>query len=76
MKTTIYIGPSLRGGILKQYTIFRNGAVPQHVAKLFEKNDALRGLVVSLEDLQESRNAMLKKGNLLNLYASRVKKEI
>lgn len=76
MKTTIYIGPSLKGGILKQYTVFRDGVVPQHVASLFERNDALRGLVVMLDDLQEARTAMLKKGNILNLYASRVKKEI
>lgn len=74
--SSIYIGSSLKNGLLKQYTIFKDGIIPAYLVDLFNGNDALRGLVVSVDDLQEAKKAMQKKGTILNLYARRVRKEI
>lgn len=75
-KSTIYIGQSLKNGLLKQNTIFKDGIIPAHLSQLVNSNDALRGLIVSVDDLQEARASMQKKGTILNLFARRVRKEI
>ncbi len=62
--------------MLRQYTQFKDGIIPSYLSQLFASNDALRGLVVSIDDLAEARERMQQRGNILNLYAKRVKKEI
>lgn len=76
MKPTVYIGPTLPNGILKQYTVFRNGMVPRHIQSLYDGNDALRGLVVPVGDMTYAMASMKRRGTLLNLFSKRVLNEI
>ena len=58
-KKTIYIGPSIQG-FTAEY--------PQHIKDLIEARPALAGLIVPLEGLQQARQKMHEKGNVLNTY--------
>lgn len=71
----VYVGPSLKNGVLIQYTVFR-GEFPPHVAALMEKSPSLKHLMVPTTRLSQARKEVATKGSLLNLYASKVRKEI
>ncbi len=66
--TTIYIGRSLPG--LSQYTVFKDGQLPAHVAQMASHNKNLAGLIVPISTLQEARKNVTVKGHILNFYAS------
>lgn len=68
--TTIYIGRSLPG--LPQYTVFKNGQLPAHIAPMVKANQALAGLIVPVNGLQEARKNIRIKGHILNLYAKQL----
>lgn len=34
VEATIYVGPTLKGGRLARYTIFKNGILPRDIAKM------------------------------------------
>ena len=76
MKTSIYIGPSIRNGLLRQNTVFKDGQIPRHLRQLFDGSPALRGLVVPVGELAEAKIAMKKKGTIFNTFASKVYKEL
>lgn len=69
----IYIGRSLPG--LPRYTVFKNGKLPEHVAKIAAENEAVSGLIVPVSGLQEARQNMTVKGHILNHYAKQQSKE-
>ena len=71
----IYVGPSLPGGILPQFTVFKD-EVPDHVVALMGKYPSLRPLIVPVAKLGQARKDVSTKGNLLNLYAAKVRKEV
>lgn len=51
----IYIGPNLPGGKLFQFTTFKNGQLPAHVAQLIEECPALKLLLVTPSQLSTAR---------------------
>ena len=71
-KKTIYIGPSIQG--LSTNTLF-SGEYPPHIKDLIEARPALAGLIVPLEGLQQARQKMHGKGNVLNTYLQTLQKE-
>lgn len=71
----IYVGPSLPGGVLPQFTVFR-GKLPAYVADLMGKSPSLRHLIVPVSRLSQARRDLSTNGNLLNLYAAKVRKEV
>lgn len=68
----IYIGQSIPG--LSQYTVFA-GELPPHVEALVKENDAVRGLIVPVDRLQEARREMRTKGHALYIYAAKLSKK-
>lgn len=70
---TVYIGPALPG--LPQYTLFIGGEMPAHIKEMVEKQPALLGLIVSVNDLQAARNRMKKKGSFEFECAHSLRKE-
>lgn len=70
-KTTIYIGTSLKG--LPQYTMFKYGELPTYIKQMTEQNEAILGLIVPLDNLQEARINVKKKGHVLNHYLNQLK---
>lgn len=69
-ESTVYIGRSFPG--LPQYTVFRNGELPGHIAGMVAENENIAGLIVPVSGLQEARKNMLKKGHILNFYARKL----
>lgn len=68
----VYIGPTIPG--LKSYTVF-SGALPRTVAEMVAKDNNVAGLVVPVEQLQESRQNMRKRGHVLNIYLRKLLKK-
>lgn len=71
----VYVGPSLPKGVLTQFTVFR-GEFPPHIAALMGKSESLKHLMVPVAKLSQARKEVMTSGSLLNLYASKVRKEI
>ena len=71
----VYVGPSLPGGLLLQFTVLR-GELPAHVADLMGKSPSLRHLIVPISRLSRARRDVSTNGSLLNLYAVKVRKEV
>ena len=71
----VYVGPSLPKGVLNQFTVFR-GEFPPHIVTLMGKSESLKNLMVPVSKLSQARKEIMTKGSLLNLYASKVRKEI
>lgn len=69
-ESTVYIGRSFPG--LPQYTVFRGGELPGHVAGMVAENENIAGLIVPVSGLQEARKNMQQKGHILNLYARKL----
>ncbi|MCM3141304.1 hypothetical protein [Brevibacillus sp. MER 51] len=68
----IYVGPNIPGGLLMQYTVFRGG-VPEHLTDLFEKQPAIRQLIVPVNDLAAVQERMRKSGTLEHTLFQQVK---
>lgn len=60
-QTVIYAGPNLPGGILAQYTMFRDG-LPAHVEALKEKYKVLDTLIVPISELNAIQQLIAKEG--------------
>lgn len=71
--TTVYIGKTLLG--LSRFTVFKDGVLPSYVAEIASKSEAVRGLIVPVNELQEARRNMTVKGHILNYYATKQKEE-
>ena len=71
--TTVYIGQSLPG--LTRYTAFAGGVIPDYVQKMIADNAAIAGLIVPVNELQEARKNIMKKGHILNYYAEKLNKK-
>lgn len=50
---SIYIGPTLQGGRLARYTIFKDGGLPPHIAALTNEHRAIKRLIVPVGRLAE-----------------------
>lgn len=48
---TIYVGPSLAGGTLAQYTVFKEGKMLPHIQDIVEKNPDVKALIVPVSEL-------------------------
>lgn len=53
IEATIYVGPSLKGGRLARYTIFKNGILPRDIAKIAEEHKAINRLIIPVSKLAE-----------------------
>lgn len=49
--STIYAGPSLPGGGLPQFTVFRDGVLAPHVSRIIERYPAIKRLIVPVNRL-------------------------
>ncbi|MCM3632935.1 hypothetical protein [Paenibacillus camelliae] len=63
LKTLIYAGPNLAGGVLAKYTVFR-GELPQHVVALKEKYSDLDKLFVEPATLNSFEQKVAQVGTL------------
>ena len=70
----VYVGPSLPGGVLPQFTVFQ-GELPVPIVDLMGKCPSLSLLIVPVSQLSQARKDVITKGSLLNLYASKIRKE-
>lgn len=64
----IYIGKTLPG--LSRYTVFKDGVLPEYVAKMAAESEVISGLIVPVSVLQEARKNIKTKGHILNYYAN------
>jgi hypothetical protein len=58
IETVIYIGESLRGGELQQFSTFKNG-LPVTVEKHIEECPAIQSLIVPVSNLAQARQNLL-----------------
>jgi hypothetical protein len=65
--SVIYCGPSLRGGILNQFTVFKGG-IPKHLSESIGKCSAIGKLIVPVEKFVEVEDAIRKQGTPENQY--------
>jgi len=49
MESSIYYGPDIKGGQLKQYTVFNNG-LPDYVKKLIKEKPKIANAIVGISD--------------------------
>lgn len=59
----IYVGPAIRGTLLRTFTIFADG-IPEE----YKDNAVIRGLFVTPENLNAARAEIGKKGSALNVF--------
>ncbi|SDD89670.1 hypothetical protein [Sporomusa acidovorans] len=69
----IYCGPSLPGGLLQQYTIYKGG-IPVHLSDAIEKCPAIKALFVAPAKLQAVTAAIQSAGTLENLRYKEIQK--
>lgn len=62
----IYCGPSLPGGLLRQYATYKGG-MPEHVQPVIEKCPSIKSLFVRPADLAAAQAAIAVSGSLENL---------
>lgn len=70
IEATIYVGPTLKGGRLARYTIFKNGILPRDIAKIAEEHKAINRLIIPVGKLAEFEARLRdKSGAEAALYA-------
>ncbi len=72
----VYVGNTLLKGLLRQFSVFREGEYPPAISSLLAKSPSLRGLFLPVEKLSEARKRVRTKGDILNTFVSRVHKEL
>lgn len=72
----VYVGPTLKRGLLSRYAVFRDGQYPKAIQELREKSPAVRGLFVPVSMLTSARQRVATKGDILNLYVTRLRDEL
>ena len=68
-KTVIYLGPTIKGTILRHFVIFMDG-VPEKYAN----HEIYKHLFVPVEKLDESLEALKRKGTKLNIFYEKAKR--
>lgn len=71
--STVYIGRPFPG--LPQYTVFKNGLLPDYVRGMIEKKEAIARLIVPVTELPEAKRNIKIKGHILNYYAEQLNKK-
>lgn len=71
--STIYTGPNLRG--LAQYTVFRD-AVPEAVARMMERQPAIRQLLVPLKQMDTTVARINRTGTMENIAYDQLRKDV
>lgn len=72
----VYVGPTLKRGLLSRYAVFRDGQYPKAIQELREKSPAVRGLFVPVSMLSSARQRVRTKGDILNIYITRLRDEL
>lgn len=72
----VYVGPTLKRGLLGRYMVFRDGEFPEAIQELRKKSPALRGLFVPVTMLASARQRVATKGDILNTYVTRLRDEL
>lgn len=75
-RLVVYVGNTLQKGLLRRFSVFREGEYPPAISALRAKSPALRGLFLPVEKLSEARKRVRTKGDILNTFVSRVPKEL
>lgn len=63
-EASIYIGPSLPGGRLPRYTVFKGGALPAHVAALADEHKSIKRLIVPVSQLAEAERRLADRSSI------------
>jgi hypothetical protein len=69
----VYIGRPIAG--LPTFTVFKDGVIPSYVQEMAKKDEAIKGLIVPVAQLQEARKNMFVSGHILNYYYKQQKNE-
>ncbi len=56
-KTLMYLGPNLKGGVLLNGSVFRNG-IPDFIKKIIEDNPLLEEMFVDVDRVSEFKHAL------------------
>ena len=75
-RRVVYVGPTLKQGLLARFSVFKDGEFPEAIKTLREKSPALRGLFVPVEKLADARRRITAKGDILHTYAARLSTEL
>lgn len=60
---SIYVGPTLRGGRLSRYTVFKGGTLPAHIEPLADEHRAIKRLIVPVSRLAEIESRLRDKSS-------------
>ncbi|MBA2943211.1 hypothetical protein HZF08_33615 [Paenibacillus sp. CGMCC 1.16610] len=71
----IYVGPTIEHGRLSQYTILKNG-IPTHVQDLVSGNADIAQLIVPVQHLTSTKQAVQKQGTPENAAYARLIKGV
>lgn len=63
-EASIYIGPSLPGGRLPRYTVFKGGALPAHVAALADEHKSIKRLIIPVSQLAEAERRLADRSSI------------
>src|SRR5699024_12103901 len=53
---TVYAGPNVPGGVLSQFTVFREGVLAPHVKQIVERYPAIKRLIVPVSRLRSEEH--------------------
>jgi len=71
----IYCGPSLPNGMLNRYSVYKNG-IPIHLKSVYEKSEALRGLLVSVSKFSNVEKKLGELGSEERRLFQKIEEEI
>jgi hypothetical protein len=57
-ESTIYVGPSIPGGRLSTFTVFKNGNLMHHVEQLLVECKAIKSLIVPVSKLTATQQKL------------------
>ena len=73
-ETQVYCGPDILG-VAKQFSVYTNG-LPEGLEQLANKIPAMRGLIVPVEKLAETRSELQKQESAKHNIFLKVKNEV
>lgn len=66
-ETSIYVGPTLRGGRLARYTIFKDGELLPNIADIANEHKAVKSLIVPVSRLADVEKRLQDPSSLESL---------
>ena len=63
-EAVMYLGPSVKDGLLKHSAMYSGGVLPEYLQKLSDENKDIKALIVPVSKIAETKNNLRNKSSL------------